>query len=58
MKMRDYIYIADLSNRGDFDDYYNISMRQHFKGKDFDNLDDEQQLWVCYMFDKDCLQRD
>ena len=57
--MRDYIYIDDLYSRGDFDDWYNATMKQqHCNNKTFEELDDEDKLWVCHWFEKDYLERD
>lgn len=58
MKLRDYIYIDEISSLGDFDDWYYAIMAQHYDGKTFEELDEENQLYVCRWFDKDYLQRD
>lgn len=59
MELRDYAYIDDLSSRGDFDDWYNAILRdQIFKGKTFEELDLNCQLWACKQFEKDYLERD
>ena len=57
MKMKDFIYIDDLSNRGDFDDWYNSVMAWHYDNKSFDELDDEEKLYICQWFEKDYLER-
>ena len=55
--MKDFIYIDDLSNRGDFDDWYNSVMAWHYDNKSFDELDDEEKLYICQWFEKDYLER-
>ena len=58
MKMKDYIYIDEMYSLGSFDDWYNSVMAHHYDNKPFEELNDEEKLYVCQWFDKDYLQRD
>ena len=58
LNREDYIYIDELSDLGGFDDWYEATMAHHYNNKTFEELDDENKLYVCHWFDKDYLQRD
>ena len=51
-------YIGYLSGHGDFDDWYDAIIAHHYDNKSFEELDLDNQLYVCMHFEKDYLERD
>ena len=51
-------WLADISNRGDFDEWYYLYFIERKNYPIFEELDIAEQMYICEMFDKEVLQRD